>query len=49
MDLLQMKPGKVVTTDTMEIDMTSKILDAIETEEKKVKMERKVEEQEDIR
>tara|TARA_R100001594_G_scaffold99392_1_gene133888 strand:- start:1141 stop:1914 length:774 start_codon:yes stop_codon:yes gene_type:complete len=49
MDLLQMKPGKVVTTDTMEIDMSSKILDAIETEEKKVKLERKVEEEEDIR
>ena len=47
MDLLQMKPGKVITTDTMEIDMSSKIIDAIESEDKKVKLERKVEETED--
>ena len=47
MDLLSMKPGKVITTDTMEIDMSSKIVDAIESEDKKMKLERKVEERED--
>jgi hypothetical protein len=47
MDLLQMKPGKVVTTDTVEIDYSSKISDQIEAEDKKLKLERKVEEPED--
>lgn len=47
MDLLNMKPGKVVTTDTMEIDMSNTIIDAIEKEDKKLKLERKVEETED--
>ena len=47
MDLLGMKPGKVVTTDTMEIDMSNTIIDAIEKEDKKLKLERKVEETED--
>ena len=47
MDLLSMKPGKVVTTDTMEIDMSNKIIDAIESEDKKLKVERKIEERED--
>ena len=47
MDLLSMKPGKVVTTDTMEIDMSNTIIDAIEKEDKKLKVERKVEERED--
>ena len=47
MDLLSMKPGKVVTTDTMELDMSNKIIDAIESEDKKLKLERKVEERED--
>ena len=46
MDLLGMKPGKVVTTDTMEIDMSNTIIDAIEKEDKKLKLERKVEETE---
>ena len=49
MDLLSMKPGKVITTDTMEIDMSNKIIDAIESEDKKLKMERKVEEREDTK
>jgi len=49
MDLLSMKPGKVVTTDTMEIDMSNKIIDAIESEDKKLKLERKVEEREDTK
>ena len=49
MDLLSMKPGKVVTTDTMEIDMSSKIVDAIESEDKKMKLERKVEERDDTK
>ena len=47
MDLLSMKPCKVVTTDTMELDMSNKIIDAIESEDKKLKLERKVEERED--
>jgi hypothetical protein len=42
-----MKPGKVVTTDTVEIDYSSKISDQIEAEDKKLKLERKVEEPED--
>lgn len=47
MDLLQMKPGKVVTTDTVELDFSSKITEQIEKEDKKLKLERKVEEPED--
>ena len=47
MDLLQMKPGKVVTTDTVELDFSSKITEQIEAEDKKLKLERKVEEPED--
>ena len=47
MDLLQMKPGKVVTTDTVELDFSSKITEQIEKEDKKMKLERKVEEPED--
>ena len=43
MDLLEMKPSKRVTTDTMQIDMTSQIADQIETEEKKLIMSRKTE------
>ena len=49
MDLLQMKPGKVITTDTVELDFSSKINEQIEEEDKKLKLERKVEEQEDIK
>jgi hypothetical protein len=47
MDLLQMKPGKVVTTDTVELDFSSKITEQIEAEDKKLKLERKIEEPED--
>ena len=47
MDLLQMKPGKVITTDTVELDFSSKITEQIEAEDKKMKLERKVEEPED--
>ena len=43
MDLLEMKPNKRITTDTMQIDMTSQISDQIETEEKKLIMSRKTE------
>ena len=43
MDLLEMKPNKRITTDTMQIDMTSQIADQIETEEKKLTMSRKTE------
>ena len=49
MDLLQMKPGKVVTTDTVELDFSSKITEQIEAEDKKMKLERKVEEPEDTK
>jgi hypothetical protein len=47
MDLLQMKPGKMITTDTVELDFSSKITDQIEKEDKKMKLERKIEEPED--
>ena len=43
MDLLQMKPGKKVTTDTVEIDLTNKMTDTIEQEDKRVKLQRKEE------
>ena len=33
----------------MEIDMSNKIIDAIESEDKKLKLERKVEEREDTK
>jgi hypothetical protein len=49
MDLLQMKPGKVITTDTVELDFSSKITEQIEEEDKKMKLERKVEEPEDTK
>ena len=44
MDLLEMKPGKKIITDAIELDMSSKISGVIEKEEKKVKLERKIEE-----
>ena len=47
MDLLQMKPGKMVTTDAVELDFSSKITEQIEKEDKKLKLERKIEEPED--
>ena len=42
-DMLEMKPSKKVTTDTLQIDMTNQIMDNIETEEKKLVASRKVE------
>ena len=44
-----MKPSKRVTTDTMQIDMTSQIADQIETEEKKLIMSRKTEGDVDVK
>ena len=43
-DYLGMKPDRRIITETMELDMTSTIADQIETEEKKVKLEQKREE-----
>ena len=43
-DLLEMKPGKKVVTDSIELDFSSKITDVIETEDKKLRLERKDEE-----
>jgi hypothetical protein len=42
-DLLEMRPNKKITTDTVQIDMTSQIVDQIETEEKKLIASRKTE------
>ena len=42
-DMLEMKPNKKITTDTLEIDMTNQIMDQIETEEKKMVASRKTE------
>ena len=42
-DILEMKPNKKVTTDTLQIDMTNQIADKIETEEKKMITQRKTE------
>ena len=42
-DMLEMKPNKKITTDTLQIDMTNQIMDKIETEEKKLVATRKVE------
>ena len=47
MDLLQMKQGKRIITDTMQIDMTSQIADQIEVEEKKLTVSRKTEAKDD--
>jgi len=43
-DMLEMKPSRKVTTDTLQIDMSSQIMDKIETEEKKLIASRKTEE-----
>jgi len=43
-DMLEMKPSRKVTTDTLQIDMSSQIMDKIETEEKKLIASRKIEE-----
>ena len=42
-DLLEMRPNKKITTDTLQIDMTNQIIDQIETEEKKLVASRKTE------
>ena len=42
-DMLEMKPNKKITTDTLQIDMTNQIMDNIETEEKKMVAEHKTE------
>ena len=46
MDLLEMKPNKRITTDTLQLDVASNIGDLIANEEKSLKMSRKVEEDE---
>ena len=46
MDLLEMKPNKKITTDTLQLDVASNIGDLIAHEEKSLKMSRKVEEDE---
>tara|TARA_R100000664_G_scaffold33478_1_gene50696 strand:+ start:1243 stop:2022 length:780 start_codon:yes stop_codon:yes gene_type:complete len=43
MDLLEMKPSKKITTDTVQIDLTKQIADTIATEEKKLLVQRKEE------
>jgi hypothetical protein len=43
-DMLEMKPSRKVTTDTLQIDMSSQIMDKIKTEEKKLIASRKIEE-----
>ena len=43
MDLLEMKPGKKIITDSLEVDFSSQITDAIDKEEKRIKLERKSE------
>jgi hypothetical protein len=47
-DLLEMRPNKKITTDTLQIDMTNQILDQVETEEKKFVASRKTESVDDI-
>tara|TARA_R110000824_G_scaffold215674_3_gene402245 strand:- start:1697 stop:2482 length:786 start_codon:yes stop_codon:yes gene_type:complete len=44
MDLLEMKPGKRIVTETMEIGLSSGIADQIESEEKRIKLSQKTEE-----
>lgn len=47
-DLLEMKPNKKITTDTLQIDMTNQIMDQVETEEKKMIASRKTESMDEI-
>ena len=47
-DLLEMKPNKKITTDTLQIDMTNQIMDQVETEEKKMVASRKTESMDEI-
>ena len=44
MDLLEMKPGKRIVTESMEFGLTTNIADQIESEEKRVKLAQKTEE-----
>ena len=44
MKMLDMEPNKKITTDTIEIDYTKKIEDAIAQEDKRVKLSRATEE-----
>jgi len=44
MDLLEMKPGKRVVTESLDYSVTSSIADQIESEEKKLKLAQKIEE-----
>jgi hypothetical protein len=46
MDLLEMKPNKKITTDTVQLDVSSTITKALEQEDKRVLLERKVEDAE---
>ena len=46
MELLEMKPNKKITTDTLQLDVASNIGDLIANEEKSLTMSRKVEEDE---
>ena len=46
MDLLEMKPNKKITTDSVQLDVTSTITKALEQEDKRVLLERKVEDAE---
>ena len=43
MELLEMKPSKKITTDTLQLAVSSSIADAIESEEKSLLMQRKEE------
>ena len=44
MDLLEMKPGKKITTESVEFGISSSIADQIASEEKKLKLAQKIEE-----
>tara|TARA_Y100000593_G_scaffold92369_1_gene183804 strand:+ start:1866 stop:2651 length:786 start_codon:yes stop_codon:yes gene_type:complete len=44
MDLLEMKPGKKVVTESIDMSVTSSIAEQIESEEQRVKLEQKTEE-----
>jgi hypothetical protein len=44
MDLLEMKPGKRIVTESMEFGLTTGIQNQIESEEKRVKLAQKTEE-----
>ena len=44
MDLLEMKPGKKIITESVELGLTTNIQDQIESEEKRIKLAQKTEE-----